>query len=89
MAQRTRLIEDYNKTITILSENQKAIKKFIDQYVREFNQQISHMLSTVSIQNILSQLFFNINYINEFLDELENAHICIMEFSPQFNPTKR
>lgn len=47
------------------------------------------MLSTVSIQNILSQLFFNINYINEFLDELENAHICIMEFSPQFNPTKR
>lgn len=69
----TKLINNYNKTINTLVQNQRIIKNFLTQTINDLNDRLTHLLTTISVQNALTQLLTNLTYINEFLDELENA----------------
>lgn len=73
MSLTSKLIDEYNETISTLTQNQKTIQNFLTQTITKLKEEINNTLLTVSVQNVLSQLFVNLEYINEFLDELENA----------------
>lgn len=67
------LINNYNKTITLLSLNQHLIKRRIEYFGYYINKTIDDISAYLRAQNTLEQIILNCQNLITFLDNLENA----------------
>lgn len=67
------LINNYNKTITLLSFNQHLITRRIEYFSYYINKTIDDISAYLRAQNTLDQIILNCQNLITFLDNLENA----------------
>lgn len=67
------LINNYNKTITLLNQNQLLIKNHISTMEQDFNKRIIDLTTSIKAQNSIFQIILNCQNLITFLDNLEDA----------------
>ncbi|CAH0560391.1 unnamed protein product [Brassicogethes aeneus] len=73
MSLSTKLIQNYNNTITLLNENQILIKKRLEYFQMHVNKTIDDIVAYLRAQNTLDQIILNCQNLITFLDNLDNA----------------
>lgn len=67
------LIDNYNKTISILSSNQKTLEHSLNTFQAVVQTSINNLNSYITFQGILSQINLDCQNIITFMDNLEDA----------------
>lgn len=67
------LIDNYNSTITLLSQNQEIIKDQINAFEKNVSRSVSHLTTFLEVRNTLFQIILNCQSFVTFLDNLEDA----------------
>lgn len=67
------LINNYNKTISLLNLNQQLIKRRLEYFQNNVNKTIDDISAYLRDQNTLDQIILNCQNLITFLDNLENA----------------
>lgn len=67
------LIDNYNKTISVLSGNQKKLEYSLELFKTEVGKYINNLSSYITFQGILSQINLDCQNLITFIDNLEDA----------------
>ncbi|XP_044752899.1 uncharacterized protein LOC123312503 [Coccinella septempunctata] len=88
------VIENFNKTISVLRNNQKTISSQLEGISGKFDQLSDNFYMYIQIKNLMDQIGISISIIIELIDEIENAisfsrlgilHHSIIKFSELYS----
>ncbi|KAH1028479.1 hypothetical protein HUJ05_001834 [Dendroctonus ponderosae] len=67
------LIKNFNKTITILDDNQRVLQKSVNLLTNTVDNKINNLQSYLTFQSVLSQINLDCQNLITYLDNLEDA----------------
>lgn len=69
----TKVLDNYNKTISLVLHNQQVITQGIERIQQDFNKFVFDFSDYMQTRDILDQISLNLNVLTHFLTNIENA----------------